>query len=452
MKYTCNFILEKRKDANGNLITENMPICADINFQGTRLRYPTGYRVNASRWSDTKRIDEETGEVIRMQRVKKNSYGTRDKKPVAYNFINNDLALIQSTLTELFRDNLVVNKEMIISALDARIKKTKNQPKKDEVDRTLWGLFELFTKEPSVSAGRRVIYRNAYNNFKHFEESRRRKITFEDCSPRLIAEFDEFLKNDDDSGGKYDHLPPRQRPRKKGLNSRIKILKILACFLRWANTNYGITVNPFDYYKIDQENFDTPICLTKEERDSLYDYKPSKPYLERVRDMFYVQCCIGCRVGDFFALTKANLREKGTSLEYFPQKTIREAGSKVCRVPLTDKTRVILAKYDMPDGKLLPYISPQKYNDYIGDLLKEAGLDRPISVVNKVTMASENRPLYEIVTSHTARKTFIDILMKANQSESVIASMSGHVKGSKAFHRYYDVDDKQRKDAIKGIE
>ena len=42
--------------------------------------------------------------------------------------------------------------------------------------------------------------------------------------------------------------------------------------------------------------------------------------------------------------------------------------------------------------------------------------------------------------------------MKANQSESVIASMSGHVKGSKAFHRYYDVDDKQRMDSIKGIE
>jgi len=42
--------------------------------------------------------------------------------------------------------------------------------------------------------------------------------------------------------------------------------------------------------------------------------------------------------------------------------------------------------------------------------------------------------------------------MKTKAKEAVIASMSGHVKGSKAFHRYYDVDDKQREEAIKALE
>ena len=450
MKYTCNFILERRKDKDGNIITKNVPICADINFK-QRLRYATGYRIDVSRWTDIEKVDEETGELIRIQQVKKNSYGTRNKKSVAYNFINNDLKLIQATLFELFRDNQTVTKEMIIIALDEKIKKTKNQTKESEIDTTLWGLLELFTKEPSVSEGRRKIYRNAYNNFKHFEESRKRKINFEDCTPRLIAELEEFLKNDDNSTGKYNHLPPRQRPRKKGLNSRIKILKILACFFKWANKNYGITIDPFNTYKIERESFDTPICLTLEERDFLFDFQPPKPYLERVRDMFYIQCCIGCRVGDFFALTKDNLKDNGTSLEYVPQKTIRES-SKVCYVPLTPKVQTILAKYDLPDGRLLPYISPQKYNDYIGELLKEAKLDRKVMVVNRVTFQSEQKPLYEVITSHSARKTFIDILMKKNVSESVISSMSGHVKGSKAFHRYYEVNDKQRREAIEGIE
>jgi len=451
MKYTCNFILDNRRGADGNPVTKNVPIYADINCKG-RLRYVTGYRVDVSRWSDIKKRDEETGEITRIQQVKKNSYGTRDGKSVAYNFINNDLNLIKAALFELFRDNQTVTRDMIIATLDVKIKKTKNRTEKeDETDTTLWGLFELFTKEPSVSEGRRVIYRNARNNFKNFEESRRRKITFEDCSPRLIAEFVEFLKTDDDSSGRYDHIPPRQRPRKKGQNTRIKILKILACFFRWANKNYAITVNPFINYKIDSENYDTPICLTKEERDLLYDFKPSKPYLERVRDMFYVQCCIGCRVGDFFALTKDNIKDNGTLLEYVPQKTIRET-STICRVPLSPKVQAILAKYDMPDGRLLPYISPQKYNDYIGELLKEAELNRKVMVVSRVTFQSEQKQLYEVITSHSARKTFIDTLMKEGASESVIASMSGHVKGSKAFHRYYDVDDKQRLDAIKSIE
>ena len=452
MKYTCTFILEKRKDKDGNLIIENVPICADINFNSNRLRYPTGYRVDAARWSDTKKFDEETGEVIRIQQVKKNSYGSRDKKPVAYNFINNDLRLISATLSELFRDNQTVTKEMIITVFDAKLKKAKNQlSAENEVDKTLWGLFKLFLQEPSVTEGRRKTYLNVYNNFKRFEEARRRKIVFEDCNAKLIGEFEDFLKNDDNNTGKYDDLPVRQQPRRKGLNTRVKILRTLAAFFKWANKNYEITVNPFLTYKIESENYDAPICLTKEERELLYDFQPSKPYLERVRDMFYFQCCVGCRVGDFFGLTKENLKDNGAVLEYIPQKTIKETG-RVCRVPLTAKAQAILAKYDIPDGSLLPFISPQKYNDYIGELLKEMGLNRSVTVVNKVTMKPEIKPLYEVVTSHSCRKTFIDVLMKADVSESTIGSMSGHVKGSKAFHRYYDVDDKQREDAIKGLE
>lgn len=370
---------------------------------------------------------------------------------MAYNFINSDLKLIGATLCELFRDNQVVTKEMVIAVLDDKIKKTKNRPKEDEVDKSLWGLFALFCKEPSVSEGRRKTYINTYNTFKHFEESRRRRISFEDISPRLIADFEEFMKNDDNSSGKYDALPPRQQPRKKGINTRVKILGTLSAFMKWASKHYGINVPSFDGYRVVSNLYDAPVCLTKEERDLLYEFHPSKPYLERVRDMFYVQCCIGCRVGDFMALTKDNLKNNGAILEYIPEKTIRE-NSKVCRIPLVAKVRTILAKYDLPDGRLLPYISPQKYNDYIGELLQEAGLNRNVVVVNKVTLKAERKPLYEVITSHTARKTFIDILMKANESESVISSMSGHVKGSKAFHRYYDVDDQQRQEAIRGIE
>ena len=455
MKYTCVFYLDiKPKSSNGGIKTKPYySLDARIRINGRPLHYTTGYWVQEESWRDEKIIDAETGEKKRILQVKKNKYAIKDKKSIAYNFVNNDLRLIETTLFELskkYDDSITTS--TVKEILDVKLNKAKNQvPDEDEVDKSLWGLFELFTKEPSVSEGRRVIYRNSFNNFKRFEDSRRRKIKFEDCTPRLIAEFEEFLKNDDDSDGKYDHLHPRQRPRKKGLNTRIKILKILACFFKWADKNYGIGVNPFTSYKIERESFDTPICLTKEERDALYDYQPSKPYLERVRDMFYVQCCIGCRVGDFFTLTKANLKKKGTVLQYVPQKTIRET-SRVCNVPLTPKVQSILAKYDMPDGSILPFISPQKYNDYIGELLQEAEIDRKVMVVNRVTFEAEQKPLYEVITSHSARKTFIDILMKKNISESVISSMSGHVKGSKAFHRYYEVDDKQRQDAIKGIE
>lgn len=457
MKYTCVFYLDVKPkpaqfDKKGKEIQPYHSLDARIRINGRPLHYTTGYWVQIDSWRDEKFVIPETGEKKRIMEVKRNKYAIKDKKTIAYNFVNDDLRIIETSLAELSKKHDEITTSAVKEILDVKLNKAKNKvAPEDEIDRSFWGLFAIFLKEPSVTEGRRKTYLNVYNNFKHFEVSRRKKIEFEDCDVRLIGEFNEFLKNDDNSNGKYDDLSERHRPRKKGLNTRVKILRTLAAFFKWANKNYEITQNPFVTYKIESENYDAPISLRKDERDAIYDYQPSKPYLERVRDIFYFQCCVGCRVGDFFGLTKDNLKDNSTVLEYIPQKTIKETG-KICRVPLTSKAQSILAKYDIPDGSLLPFISPQKYNDYIGELLKEMGLNRSVTMVNKVTMKPEMKPLHEVITSHSCRKTFIDILMKSDTSESVIGSMSGHVKGSKAFHRYYDVDDKQREDAIKGLE
>ena len=50
-----------------------------------------------------------------------------------------------------------------------------------------------------------------------------------------------------------------------------------------------------------------------------------------------------------------------------------------------------------------------------------------------------------------ARKTFIGNLYKKTK-DSVICSMTGHVQGSKAFSRYYNVEDEQKNEAINLIE
>ena len=106
----------------------------------------------------------------------------------------------------------------------------------------------------------------------------------------------------------------------------------------------------------------------------------------------------------------------------------------------------------MPDGKLMPHISQQQYNDGIKELLKSLGIYRKVIILDKHTMTKKSVPIYEVISSHNARKTFIASLKKAGNDDSVIASMSGHIKGSKAFGRYYAVDDEQKEAAIKDIE
>ena len=450
----CNFILERRKDKSGRLITNNVPICADINLKGIRIRYTTGYRIDASRWSDTAMRDDATGEKSRIQKVKKNAYGTRNGNPIAYNFINNDLAIIKSTVLEFeaMMATQSVTKAMVISTLDERIKKVKNNVKEEE-DTSFWGLFRKFITVNHVGQGRKKSYENTFNNFQHFERfGWRRKIEFADCTGKMMEAFDRFMETDNNDDGKYNYiLKAKERPRPKGQNTRIRNMRVLSAFFRWVKSNYKIEVPALEEYRIGTEIYEDPYFLTIEERNKVFESTPTSKRLQKVRDLFVFQCLIGARISDLQALTKDNLVEKGKYIEYIADKTIKE-NPRVCRIPLTAKAKEILKRYDMPDGSLLPHISPQQYNDGIKELLKSLDISRKVIILDKHTMTKKSVPIYEVISSHNARKTFIASLKKAGNDDSVIASMSGHIKGSKAFGRYYAVDDEQKEAAIKDIE
>ena len=47
-----------------------------------------------------------------------------------------------------------------------------------------------------------------------------------------------------------------------------------------------------------------------------------------------------------------------------------------------------------------------------------------------------------------ARRTFIGISYKMTKDPNIIASMSGHMDGSRAFDRYRDIDDEIRMEVI----
>ena len=68
------------------------------------------------------------------------------------------------------------------------------------------------------------------------------------------------------------------------------------------------------------------------------------------------------------------------------------------------------------------------------------------------TQKEEQKPIYEIASSHLARRTFIGNIYKKVKDPNIIGSMSGHVEGSKAFARYRDIDDEIKLDVLKEIE
>ncbi len=53
-----------------------------------------------------------------------------------------------------------------------------------------------------------------------------------------------------------------------------------------------------------------------------------------------------------------------------------------------------------------------------------------VRVLDPKTREDVARPLYEVATTHTARKTFIGNLYKQVKDPNLIASMSGHSEGA----------------------
>ncbi len=82
---------------------------------------------------------------------------------------------------------------------------------------------------------------------------------------------------------------------------------------------------------------------------------------------FIFQTLIGCRVSDLYRMTKLNVVNE--AIEYIPKKT-KEGNPVTVRVPLNDKAKEILERYKEYEGKLLPFISEQKYNDAIKKIFK----------------------------------------------------------------------------------
>ncbi len=165
------------------------------------------------------------------------------------------------------------------------------------------------------------------------------------------------------------------------------------------------------------------------------------------RDIFMFQCLIGCRVSDLNRLTKANVVDGCRGVYPAEDQDGTRQYSAECRS--TKRHGTYWRRYkDSGETHLLPRFSHFGYNKKIKEILKYVGIDRKVRVLDPKTREDVARPLYEVASTHTARKTFIGNLYRQVKDPNLIASMSGHSEGSRAFARYRKIDDEMKKELV----
>lgn len=359
------------------------------------------------------------------------------------------------------KDSGRVKKGWLEKALEDYYSGKERGPKKRvKKGETLESLFDKFLegRDPKLSRTKhyRVLMRilQRYSEYVRLSQPRQSKYVFDVKSittEDLNAIYD-YAVNEyqivEDYPGILETYPETRQINQRGGNTITGIFKNLRAFFNWCQKEGHITKNPFiGFEKGDGELYGTPIYLTAEEVNQIFtmDFSDT-PSLEVQRDIFVFQCSVGCRVGDMMRLTKRDVIND--AIEYIPQKTIKE-NAKTVTVPLNKKAKAIIAKYkDCPGEQLLPFVASQNYNYAIKEILKKAGVIRLVTTLNQLTRKEEKRPIYEVASSHMARRTFIGNLYKQVQDQHMISSVTGHSDNSRAFVRYRTIDMEMKQNLV----
>ncbi|MFI3294022.1 MAG: site-specific integrase [Rikenellaceae bacterium] len=329
----------------------------------------------------------------------------------------------------------------------------------EETKPTLHQLFLEFLEKHKLSEVRRKNFRvigRAMQRYELYVRTTKRgqkkyEMFIDDINSDTIRDMWDFFENEyryfEEHPQIYEKIPEFRQPKQRGHNTMSEMFTRIRTFCLWCYDNKKTTNRPFDDFKIEECRYGTPIYITIEELNKIYNTNLSRhPELAIQRDVFVFQCLIGCRVGDLIKMKKSNLING--AIEYIPRKT-KEGRPLTVRVPLNAVAKEIVETYSNLIGEeLLPFAIEQKYNLAIKQIFKAAGLKRLVTVINPTTSEEEKRPLYEIASSHMARKTFVGNLYKKVKDPNLVGSLSGHKEGSKAFARYREIDDEMKQELV----
>lgn len=190
--------------------------------------------------------------------------------------------------------------------------------------------------------------------------------------------------------------------------------------------------------------YDAPIFLKADElRRVMQTAVP--PELQQTKDIFVLNCALGCRISDLKRLTmdKVAVSEEGIPyVHYIPSKTARLlAMNQEIQTPLITSALEIVQRTRLAFNGHNPKYEKQVYNKNLRRLLEYCGIDRRVCLYDSERGDNIYKPLYEVASSKLARKTHVDMLTKV-QINYYAAGL--HHEGSGAVFRYTSLELKDR--------
>lgn len=278
---------------------------------------------------------------------------------------------------------------------------------------------DSFLTSSQWSLLRLKTFRNTFNHFNEFDKEEKVKIeTFS------VENWNRF--RDSYCAAKKKYSNPTT-------NTYLRALKQFIGFcLKKGIIRRELDLSDLKFQKELPDVFN--ISLKNHEVETLIKLNLS-PTLGRIRDLFLLEVFTGQRYSDLHKmLNKDNL--KGTSIKIVQQKT-----SSVATIPVHPRLKLhlthIFEKYPQ-----LPVVHNSNFNRHLKEICKLAGFDKKhtwVKLVGKHKI-EESDFRYNLVTTHTGRRTFCNLARKMKISLDDIMKVTGH-KSYDQLKSYMKVDD-----------
>jgi len=368
----------------------------DFSYTGKRFRYFVGISLPENHWSNTKqRVKSSVSNSLEIN--KRLSEIAKEVIKIYYELVNNNMTPSNAMLKEKLDDSLrgISSQLSFFEFVDEFIKRSSN------------------TKKAST----RKEYVYTINDLKTFEKHIKRRIEWDTIDMKF---YDSYMDYQYNVKGNSQNL----------FGKRIKTLKTFLndAYERGANKHLM-----YKGFKVLQKETDA-IYLTEDEIEKIYklDLTENKR-LEKVRDLFIVECNTGVRFEDLMHIEKENVLKDSIKIK------IRKTGEVLNTLLLPD-TQAILKRYNYE----LPKISNTNYNLYLKEIGELAGINDTINhnTYRAGKEISIKKKKFELISSHTSRRSFATNMYHRGYSSMIIMSITGHKKES-TFLKYIRITNEE---------
>jgi integrase len=398
LKYNCNIYLKDEKpDKEGKV-----HLYGQVTFKGGKIRKNL-CKVKPDHWNPLK------------QTFKSNNKSKSDEREVAAN--EKELSRFKERVENFFADARYRNYTPTPEEAKEFIKSSKEQSLGFWAFKEAWEQY-INSKHKLTS---KKEARSVLNFLLDFEKTTGTVLSFENQNLQFYYHLRNYC---------YDIRNIEQ-------NYFAKIIKVLKSFLNWCNDmddKTGYTGNNQRKYK-KEEKTKSIVYLTPEEQQKFYGYQFENPTYAKIRDLFMFSCFTSLRISDILTLEHTHIKN---NIIY---KNLVKTDVSVS-IPLTDEAKEIIYKYKHKPVYALPRYTEQFVNRELKDICKLLEFNEPtrIETYKGGNRKEHTQPKHELITFHTARKTFCCNCVRKGIQLHVVKKWTGH-KTDSELQKYYDIEE-----------